>query len=173
MRLPRIVWPAVAALALAACRTPAPATAPLPPVQPLHFVAEYVVPREPESSALRFGGISGLASLNGGRQLLGIADDRENSRVYRFDVVGEPPQLRIVPTATIRLQAGGSAPAKLDPEGIAVTKSGHILISSEGIGNEEPRLPPAILEYSAAGEFIRQIEVRQRFVPTPQGDVLY
>ncbi|CAN5865536.1 hypothetical protein BH18ACI5_BH18ACI5_00980 [soil metagenome] len=172
MRLSRSAGPAVVTLALAACRAPAPVVDPIRPVQPLHLVSEYVVPQGPESSALRFGGISGLASLNDGRDLLGITDDRENSRVYRFEVVAEPPQLRIVPTATIRLEASGSAPASLDPEGIAVTSDGHILISSEGIGNEEPRLPPAILEYSATGKFIRQLEVRPRFVPTPRGTVV-
>lgn len=166
-----IAAPAAMALAVSACHTAGPATGPGLPVA-LQFLAEYVVPGGPAASTPKFGGISGLASLAGGRELLGIADDRENSRVYRFKVEGEPPNLRLVPTATITLQSGPGAPAKLDPEGIAVTAEGHILISSEGIGNEEPRLPPAILEYSAAGEFIRQLEVRPRFVPTERGEVV-
>jgi hypothetical protein len=167
-----IVLPAAVALLLSACHKAAPATDPGLPVAPLQFLAEYVVPGAPPGSTLKFGGISGLASLNGGRELLGIADDRENSRVYRFRVEGEPPHVRMVPTGAIPLQGGPGAPVKLDPEGIAVTDDGHILISSEGIGNEQPRLPPAILEYSASGEFIRQLEVRPRFIPTERGDVV-
>jgi hypothetical protein len=171
MRLSRAAALVVVALDLSACHAPAAVVGPAARVEPLRFLSEYVVPHGPDGSTLKFGGISGLASLNGGRELLGVADDREQSRVYRFRVEGEPPRLRIVPTATIPLQTGAGAPAKIDPEGIAVTGDGHILISSEGIGNEEPRLPPAILEYSASGEFVRQLEIRPRFAPAARGEV--
>ena len=43
-----------------------------------------------------------------------------------------------------------------------------MLISSEGFGLE-PRLPPAILEYSRDGRFIRQLPVPPRVVPNARG----
>jgi len=153
-----------------ACRTTGPRVDPNVSIQPLQFAAEYIVRQGPSPSQPTLGGISGLASLHDGRELLGISDDRENSRVYRFRVEGTPPDVRVEPTAMTRLQTGTGGPAKLDPEGIAVTRDGQIFISSEGIGNEEPRLPPAILEYSATGQFVRGIDVRARYAPPPHGE---
>lgn len=167
------VCPALALLA--GCRTP-PArldpTGATGTMTTLSLVAEYIVPRPAVPETVEFGGISGLAAIRDGRELLAVADDRDNSRVYRLRVVGEPPHVRIEPSAVIRLTAATGAPAKLDPEAIAVTSEGHMLISSEGVGNEEPRVPPGILEYSSDGRFIRQLEVRPRYAPNARGAIL-
>ncbi|MEX2662215.1 MAG: esterase-like activity of phytase family protein, partial [Vicinamibacterales bacterium] len=82
------------------------------------------------------------------------------------------PAWHVEPAGTILLETGTGAPARLDPEGIVVTPEGHLLISSEGVGHEEPRLPPAIVEYSADGRFIRQLAVRPRYAPNPQGPII-
>jgi hypothetical protein len=70
---------------------------------------------------------------------------------------------------SIRLEQHDHAPARLDPEGIALTADGHLLISSEGISTEQLRLPPSITEYSSDGRYIRQLPVRPRFVQNPTG----
>jgi glycerophosphoryl diester phosphodiesterase len=77
--------------------------------------------------------------------------------------------LKVEPVGVIALEAAHGAPERLDPEAIALTGDGHILISSEGIGSEEPRLPPALIEYTPEGRFIRQLTVRPRFAPDPYG----
>ena len=50
-----------------------------------------------------------------------------------------------------------------------MTRDGHLLITSEGSANEEPRLPPAILEYSGDGQFVRQLPVKPRYWPNERG----
>jgi hypothetical protein len=171
MSLWRIACVSVLSVSVAGCGVAEPHVDPVPSTGPLRFAGEYVMPAATVAPVPRFGGISGLASLAGGRELLGIADDRERSRMYRFRVEGTPPHLTITTTATIELQPAPGAPAKLDPEGIAVTSDGRIFISSEGISGEEPRIPPSILEYSKTGGFIGQVAPRPRFLPTPVGPV--
>jgi hypothetical protein len=157
--------------ALAACRPPAPGLQPLARNAMLQLAGDYVMARPDAAHPVRLGGISGLAALRDGAELLGVSDDRENSRVYRFRVTGGASDLHVDPVGVVSLERAAGAPARLDPEGIAVTADGHILISSEGIGNEEPRLPPAIIEYSNDGRFIRQLEVRSRLAPNRTGPV--
>lgn len=119
----------------------------------------------------RVGGLSGIVPLRGGRELLAVSDDRDASRVLRFHV-RDRPAWSIEAAGTIPLTAGPGAPVKLDPEGIALTSDGHLLISSEGVGNEEPRVPPSINEYSPDGRFIRQLVVRRRYHPNPTGPLV-
>lgn len=159
----------VIACAAAGCRPPAARVEPFAGNGTLRLAGDYVVPRPAAGLPVKLGGISGLAAIREGRELLGVSDDRENSRVYRFRVSGSASDLRVDPVGVITLERAAGAPAKLDPEGIAVTADGHLLISSEGIGNEEPRLPPAIVEYSNDGRFIRQLEVRSRMAPNESG----
>jgi 3-phytase/alkaline phosphatase D len=117
----------------------------------------------------RFGAISGIATLPGGCELLGISDDDVDGRFYRFRVTDAKDGVRVTPLQRILLQPSADAPATLDPEGIALTRSGTVLISSEGLGGTGPRLPPAILEYEQDGRFVRQLPVPRRFVPNVTG----
>jgi hypothetical protein len=124
--------------------------------------------RLPSITGLPFGGISGLASYDGGREMLGICDTRQGSRLYRLGVSGEGPSFSVTVLEAIPLeQRDGTLP--LDAEGVAITPRGTVLVSSEGYGNEEPRVPPVIMEYRTSGAFIRRIEVRPRYLPNPTG----
>ena len=167
------LWLVVVAGAACADRgTPTPAPIAQSSSAAWSLAAEVVLraPAAPGSSAYRLGGLSGLASLREGRELLAISDDHEASRVVRLRVT-HTPAWQIEPAGAIFLETGTGAPARLDPEGIVVTREGHILISSEGVGHEEPRLPPAIIEYSPDGRFIRQLAVRDRYTPNPRGPI--
>jgi hypothetical protein len=106
--------------------------------------------------------------LPGGCELLAISDDDNDSRFYRLRVSTTAEGMRVMPAARTPLERASGAPARLDPEGIAPTKRGTVLISSEGIGTT-PRLPPAILEYAQDGRFIRQLPVPDHFVPNATG----
>jgi len=140
----------------------------LPPVFTL--AGEFVIPKDTRPQPrVRFGGLSGLVALRGGRELLAICDDRENSRVFRLRLTGDAPRWTVEAIDSIALGSGAGSPAKLDSEGIALTAEGHILVSSEGIGNEEPRLPPAIIEYSPDGRFMRQLPIPVHFAPNVTG----
>jgi hypothetical protein len=132
------------------------------------LAATYVLPAG-EPIAKQFNGVSGLAPLRDGHEMLAILDDREQSRVYRIAMDWTAAGLNVTPLAAIPLQGGEGAPAGLDPEVIAISRDGHMLISSEGVGNVEPRIPPALIEYGVDGRFIRQLPVRSRFLPNGTG----
>lgn len=124
--------------------------------------------RFPPGFGLRFGGISGLAATAGGRELLGISDDRDGLRVYRFGIDGQGTAFTVSILGQIALDAVPD-PAGLDPEGIAILPNSNLLIASDGIGNREPRIPPAIVEYTRHGTFVRALTVPDRFAPNATG----
>jgi hypothetical protein len=123
--------------------------------------------RIPEALGPLFGGLSGLAPGERPGEFFAISDERVGSRAYVLRLSGEAAAFRVQVLNTVPLQ--GSAVPRLDPEGIAVTPGGRLLVSSEGIGNEEPRIPPVIVEYTTSGAFVRELAVRERFAPNPTG----
>ena len=137
----------------------------------LTLAGEFLIPPGtafPDVAPSRFGAISGLATLPGGCELLAISDDDKDPRFYRLALNDAGGSTRVRPVQYIPLQAAAGAPGTLDPEGIALTKAGTVLVSSEGLGIE-PRLPPAILEYLRDGRFVRQLPVPPHFVPNARG----
>jgi 3-phytase len=137
----------------------------------LRLAGEFLIPSGTRLDSLgpsRFGGISGIATLPGGCELLAISDDDEDARMYRLRVRQDAKGLRVTPEQRIPLQHAEGAPARLDPEGIALTRSGTVLVSSEGFATQ-PRIPPSILEYTQEGRFIRQLPVPPRFAPNLRG----
>ena len=132
------------------------------------LAGSYIFPSS-DPLAAQFNGVSGLAPLRDGHEMLAVLDDRQASRVFRIAVDWTAAGFRVRPLAAIPLQRGEGTPAALDPEGIAITRDGHMLISSEGQGNVEPRVPPGLIEYDVDGRFLRQLPLRPRYVPTPSG----
>lgn len=156
-------------LSATACSKRPPAM-PGAPEAPLALRGEFLIPAGStfaEFPNVRFGGISGVVALPGSSELLAVSDDRDNSRIFRVRLEREP--FRVVPVGTIMLQRGNGAPRTMDPEGIALTREGNILVSSEGILEQEPRVPPSISEFTREGRFIRQLPVRSRFIPNARG----
>jgi hypothetical protein len=88
--------------------------------------------------------------------------------MYRLRVSQDAKGLRVTPERRIPLQRAEGAPARLDPEGIALTRTGTVLVSSEGFATQ-PRIPPAILEYTQDGRFIRPLPVPPLFAPNTRG----
>jgi 3-phytase len=137
----------------------------------LRLTGEFLIPPGTRFDGLgpaRFGAISGIATLPGGCELLAISDDEDDSRMYRLRVSDTAKGLRVTPVRRIALQRAKGAPTRLDPEGIALTRTGTVLVSSEGFASE-PRIPPSILEYTVEGKFIRQLPVPSLFVPNARG----
>jgi hypothetical protein len=132
------------------------------------LAGEVILNPAPDVTGLRFGGLSGMVSLGDGRDLLAVGDDSESPRVLRLHVTANPAW-SVQQVGTIRLERNNNAPAILDPEGIALTAEGHILISSEGISTADVRLPPSITEYSPDGSYVGQLPVRARFLQNPVG----
>ncbi len=112
----------------------------------------------------KVGGLSALAFDFASGNLLGLSDDRENLRIFRLQVRETP--FNVAPIGVISLRG---APVALDPEGIAILPNGHLLVSSEGVQNREPRSPPGLFEYTLDGEYLDQLEMRERFLPPATG----
>jgi hypothetical protein len=140
--------------------------------QPFTLAASYIVPVPSDQFPPAFNGISALVPLRDGHEMLALPDDRASSRVYRISVEWTGSSgLAVKLLGAIPLERAEGAPAGLDPEGITITRDGHMIVSSEGVANVEPRVPPALVEYGVDGRFIRQLPVRPRYLPTPKGPV--
>lgn len=112
----------------------------------------------------RFGGLSGLAPAGKPGEYFAVSDDRIAHRLYRVRVSGTGPSFRVDVLETIALDGSESA-LRLDPEAVVVTRTGDLLIASEGRGTEAARVPPAIAQYSRTGRFLRQLRIPDRFIP--------
>lgn len=121
----------------------------------------------------RFGGISGLAVDPTTKEILGICDDRQDSRIFVFRVGPPSSPFRVDLRAYFPLPVGPGAPEGLDPEGIVVSRTGEIFVSSEGIQNQEPRVPPAIVEYSRREDYVRRLAIPSKFIPPASGPIAH
>jgi 3-phytase len=166
----RLILCASVAFLLAGCggrharARPAPAA-----TRPVDFLASFVVPAKAaveRLSAARFGGISGLATDSSTGELLGICDDEGEPRVFVFRTDTASRPFRVDLTAYFPLPSGSGAPAALDPEAIAITRGGRLFVASEGLANRDPAVPPAIVEYSRRVEYIGQLRVPEKFLPS-------
>jgi hypothetical protein len=107
--------------------------------------------------------------VRGRPELLAISDDRENSRVLRLAWTKDASSFTVTATGSIALESPPGSTRRIDPEGIAITDLGHLLVSTEGLGDEEPRTPPSINEYGPDGRFIGELSVPARFFPNERG----
>ncbi len=108
-----------------------------------------------------------------------MSDDSQNPRVFILRVSGDGGDFRVDPRAYFplptRAEAAGrdgpadEAPEALDPEGLAVSRSGRVFISSEGLFNRQPRVLPGIYEYSQRVAFVRALPIPEKFLPAAQG----
>lgn len=149
-----------------------PASSALPSAE---LIGEFNIPPLTTFDGLRparFGGISGLASDELTGELYGICDDRADSRVFVFRVAGERTEFKVGLRAYFPLPADRAAPRGLDPEGIAMTRRGRMFVSSEGIGNREPRIPAAIVEYARGLNYVRQLEIPAKFATNETGPIV-
>jgi 3-phytase len=143
---------------------------PDPSAPAIQLLATSMIPFDTPFPALRgtkFGGVSALVYDRAHDELLGLSDDSENARIFRMKYYEEP--FRVIPVGVILLEHAAGAPRRLDPEGLVLLPSGNFLVSSEGIGSTEPRVPPGIIEYRHDGRFVRQLPVPEEFLPPERG----
>ena len=166
------------ALALSACSAhPPPAVPPVRASIPaLEFLGELTV--EPVAAGhllatARFGGISGVVLDPSTGDLLGICDEGGPNRVFVFrpEVAARP--FRIDLRAYFPLPLGAGAPARIDPEGLAMTRAGRLFIASEGFGRVEPRVPPAIVEFTRRADYAGQLAIPSKFIPPATGPLTH
>lgn len=98
----------------------------------VEFRGEVQLPVGSQWQGTEVGGLSGLTYDPRQRHFYAISDDRQQPRFYTLEITPET----IVPKGVtfLRQPNGEGYPANTaDPEGIALTPEGHLVISSEGV----------------------------------------
>lgn len=138
----------------------------------LELIGSYSLPAIADGNPLRLarpGGVSGLAVDRSTGEILGISDDSQDHRVFVFDISKPGSPFRIDLHAYFPLPTGPGAPAALDSEGIALTRSDHLFVSSEGLPQRDPRVPPAIVEYTRRVDYVGPLTIPPKFLPPATG----
>ncbi|MFQ5790520.1 MAG: esterase-like activity of phytase family protein [Acidobacteriota bacterium] len=136
----------------------------------LTFLGDFNIPTGTSFGALAdtdFGGISGLVFHPRLGKLLALSDSRMKSRFYILDFKIGEGIVEAVPVDVVLLRdARGQIfdSGVLDPEAIALTGRGTLLVASEGDSEREPRVNPAIFEFDLHGRWIRAIPVPEKFL---------
>ena len=160
---------AVLIAGLLACCAPraARATSLLPS---LSFVADFNIASGSRFDVLGdepFGGISAVAYNGSSGSWIALTDARRSSRFYELSVEYDGDALQVQPIGLTRLLDGEGEPFPenvLDPEGIAETSWGTLLISTEADSRREPVEQGKLLEFDATGRLLRRFELPQKFV---------
>ncbi len=122
------------------------------------------------------GGISAIAYDVPSDRLYALSDNRDRPRFYTLkldDLAPTPPfptpHSLTVESVTYLTDATGNPfpPGTLDPEGMALTPTGTLLISTEG--SPRRQVPPTVGEYDiATGQLKTTIPVPTRYIPDSQ-----
>jgi hypothetical protein len=136
----------------------------------LSFVADFNVAPGTRFDTLGdepFGGISGVAYHASSGNWIALTDARSSSRFYELSVVYDGSSLHVQPIGLTRLHDGeGKAFPEnvLDPEGIAETPWGTLLVSTEADSRGEPVEQAKLLEFDVSGRLLRRFELPEKFV---------
>ncbi|HEU4449570.1 MAG TPA: esterase-like activity of phytase family protein [Gaiellaceae bacterium] len=163
-----LVYALVAALAVAS-----PATAGGKAKAPtLEFLGEDILPTGLEFEGTEVGGLSSIAYDARRDRYYVISDDPsviDAARFYTFDLDVADGDLDpgdvVVTDVTTLLDAGGSPfpAASFDPEGLALTGDGELVITSEGIAAQV--IPPWVRLFGLDGRQREDLPVPRAFVP--------
>lgn len=121
------------------------------------------------------GGLSGITYDRQQDQFYAVSDDRSDRAPARFytlklqiDTTSKPPSLKQVDVQDVTLlkdENGKTFAARtIDPEGIALSQTGSLFISSEGVVKEG--VPPFIGEFDLkTGQLRRKLPIPERYLP--------
>lgn len=171
-----MAWVAAAAVApLVACGPRpigTPRDAPAAEISALELVGSFALPSAGPGhplAAARPGGVSGLAVDPRTGEIVGISDDHPENRVLIFEPGKPTLPFAMNLRAYFPLPTGPGAPAELDSEGIALTRDGHMFVSSEGLPELTPRMAPAIVEYTRRVDFVGAVPIPAKFLQPESG----
>lgn len=114
------------------------------------------------------GGISAIAYDIPRDRLYALSDNRDRPRFYTLTATGltsAAPAIAVESVTYLKDNQGNPyAPNQLDPEGLALTPTGTLLISSEG--SATLAIAPAIGEYDlATGQLKTVLPLPERYIP--------
>lgn len=157
-------------------RAPGPAVPGEPVLEPLGIAT---LPPGVEVEGYPLGGLSALAWDPAADAWLALSDDRARrgpARLYSLRLAlgadGRLDDGDVEVTGVTELTAPGGLPfaaGTVDPEGLALTAGGTLLVASEGAADDGE--PPAVWEAGADGSWRRAFEVPERFLPAARRGV--
>jgi hypothetical protein len=170
-----MVTSALAATSLFAAG-PVTSAQPSAPIEGLEFVGEQIIPTGTMFEGTQVGGLSSIAYDAGRDVFYVLSDDPSQFNPARFytllldvgDGALDAGDIDVVAVTTLRDRGGQPfAPFSLDPEGIALTKDGELVVTSEGIANQ--LIDPFIARFGLDGRQRDDLPVPAPFLPnSPQ-----
>lgn len=143
----------------------------------LELLDVYTMPRQTFEDT-PVGGLSAIAYEPSSNRLYALSDDRGNGAPPRFYTLhleldqsdADAPHITdvAVEAVTFLTQDDGSPYPNntIDPEGIALSPSGTLYISSEGVARDQ--IAPFVNEFDATtGQQISRLPIPQRYIPQP------
>jgi 3-phytase len=139
----------------------------------LEFLGQAVVPTGTTFAGTTVGGLSSIAYDAGRGVFYSLSDDQSQinpARFYTLRVDVSDGQLSngdvsFAGVTTLLAPDGAPYPmASLDPEGLTLTKSGELIVTSEGIAARG--IAPWVRRYSLGGTFLGDLPVPDAFLPT-------
>jgi hypothetical protein len=140
------------------------------PSTELEFLGQQIFPTSTQFQGTTFGGLSGMAYDERRDVFYVLSDDQVGARFYtlRIGVAGGAPAVQILAVTTLRDAAGQPfAPLSLDPEGLALTKDGTLVITSEGFATR--LIDPWVREFGLDGRQLGALPVPSAFLPNAAG----
>ena len=114
-----------------------------------------------------FGGISAL-STDAASGLLYALSDSTNLRVFILDAQLSEQSVNVKPEGVLPLADVSGVPLPLwtlDPEGLAMTPDGELLVASEGYANRDPSVDPGIFRFGRDGRLLGSLPIPPYFLP--------
>lgn len=142
----------------------------------LQFLGQAIVPTGTTFAGTEVGGLSGIAYDEGRNVFYSLSDDQSQFDPARFytlhiDVsegLFDAGDVEFLAVTTLRGSDGQAFPTgSLDPEGIAYTKDGTLVITSEGFANQ--LVDPWIRLFRLDGSQTGLLPVPTPFLPAPGG----
>ena len=131
---------------------------PAPRSLELDFLADFNFPPRSSYADEELGGISAVVYDAASESWLALSDAKLRSRLFTVTTSFEDGELSVEPVETTFLvkKSGESFDDKmLDPEGLAATPWGTLLVSTEADLRQEPVEQAKLLEFDRAGRLVR------------------
>jgi len=139
----------------------------------LQFLGQAIVPTGTVFAGTIVGGLSSITYDAGLDRFYSVSDDQSvlaPARFYslRLDIADgrlSDGDVQFVDVTTLLAPDGlPYPPASLDPEGLTLTKSGELVVTSEGIASRA--VSPWVRRYAIDGAFLGDLPVPDAFLPT-------
>ena len=138
------------------------------------FLGELTFPTGTMFDGTEVGGLSGIVYDSRTGLYYALADDRSEINDARYYTLAidvsdgslDAGDITFVRVTTILDENGDPfATGSLDPEGLALTAQGTLLISSEGDAGESPPINPFIKRFVRSGQQNGEIDIPAKFIP--------